>query len=180
MSIKNKAREIVWREDGDRKPIWWGFIVNSVLASFFIPNRVRTQLYRLMGLKLHPKAIVRPGVIFRSDNVTVGASTLIGYRTVFDTRQPLTIGKNVAIGPNVTFVDTDHDMSDPDRRAGKSIVGAITIGDGARVSTRSVVLPGVTIHAGAAVGAGSLVKHDCEPHSLYVGTPAKKIRDLPQ
>lgn len=175
-----KVREIVWREDGDRRPIIWGLVVNGVIASAFIPNRVRTQLYRLMGIKLHPKVIVRSGVIFRSDNVTVGASTLIGYRTIFDTRQPLVIGKNVSIGPNVTFVDTDHEMSNPERRAGASTVGPIRIGDGARVSTGSIVLPGVTIGEGAAVGASSLVTKDVEAHSLYYGIPAKKARDLPR
>ncbi|WP_411741245.1 acyltransferase [Rhodococcus ruber] len=71
-------------------------------------------------------------------------------------------------------------MSNPNRRAGKSHSAPITVGDGARISTRSVVLPGVTVGEGAAVGAGSVVKYDCKPHTLYVGTPAQPKRELPQ
>ncbi len=87
MSLIEKTREIVWKESGDTNSIPWNFIVNGVLSTHLLPNRVRTQLLRLMGLKLHPKTIVRPKVFFRSSNITVGASTVIGYRTVFDTRQ---------------------------------------------------------------------------------------------
>jgi len=179
VSTLRKAREIVWREAGDRKPVLWTFIVNGVFASTVIPNRIRVQLYRLVGLDIDRTAVVRPGVFFRSENVSIGASTVVGYRVVFDTRQPLTIGERVAIGPSVTFVDSDHEMSDPQRRAGKTVSAPIRIGDGARISTGSVVLPGVTVGEGAAVGAQSLVKHDCEPHTLYVGSPARALRPLP-
>lgn len=60
MSLIEKTREIVWKESGDTNSIPWNFIVNGVLSTHLLPNRVRTQLLRLMGLKLHPKTIVRP------------------------------------------------------------------------------------------------------------------------
>jgi acetyltransferase-like isoleucine patch superfamily enzyme len=41
----------------------------------------------------------------------------------------------------------------------------------------SVVLPGVTIKEGSAVGALSLVKKDVEGHIIVSGVPAKKIAD---
>jgi maltose O-acetyltransferase len=40
-------------------------------------------------------------------------------------------------------------------------------------------MSGVTVGPGAVVGAGSIVTHDCDAHGLYVGTPARWIRDLP-
>ncbi|MEI4272820.1 acyltransferase [Klenkia sp. LSe6-5] len=119
-------------------------------------------------------------MLFRSTSVAIGDASLIGYRTLFDVRTGLNIGKNVAIGAYVSFVDTDHDLGDPTRRAGRSSSAPITVGDGARISTGSIVLPGVRIGAGAVVGAGSLVREDCEPHALYVGRPARKVRDLPR
>lgn len=45
------------------------------------------------------------------------------------------------------------------------------------VGAGSVILPGVTLHEGAAIGALSLVRNDCEAFSVYAGTPAKKIAD---
>lgn len=45
------------------------------------------------------------------------------------------------------------------------------------VGAGSVILPGVTIHEGTAIGALSLVTRDCEEFSLYVGNPAKRIKD---
>ena len=44
------------------------------------------------------------------------------------------------------------------------------------VGSGSVVLPGVTLHEGAAVGALSLVNKDCERFGIYAGIPAKRIK----
>jgi acetyltransferase-like isoleucine patch superfamily enzyme len=38
----------------------------------------------------------------------------------------------------------------------------------------TVILPGVTIHKGAAVGALSLVNADCEELGIYMGVPCRK------
>jgi len=43
------------------------------------------------------------------------------------------------------------------------------------VGAGSVVLPGVVLNEGAAVGALSLVKADCEAFGIYLGVPAKRI-----
>lgn len=47
------------------------------------------------------------------------------------------------------------------------------------IGANSVILPGVTIGEGVAIGAGSLIKRDCEPWTIYVGSPAKAIKDRP-
>lgn len=43
------------------------------------------------------------------------------------------------------------------------------------VGSGSVVLPGVVLEDGCAVGALSLVKQNCEPFCVYGGVPARKI-----
>jgi galactoside O-acetyltransferase len=48
------------------------------------------------------------------------------------------------------------------------------------VGTNSVLLPGIKIGEGAAIGACSLVKHDCEPWTIYAGSPAKPIKTRPK
>jgi len=45
------------------------------------------------------------------------------------------------------------------------------------VGCMSVVLPGVTISEGCSVGAMSLCNRDLEPWGMYVGIPAKRIRE---
>lgn len=47
------------------------------------------------------------------------------------------------------------------------------------IGANTVILPGVTIGEGAAVGANSLVKSDLQPWTIYVGSPAKAIRTRP-
>lgn len=47
------------------------------------------------------------------------------------------------------------------------------------VGANSVILPGVTIGEGAVVGANSLVKHSCEPWTVYVGSPARPLKTRP-
>lgn len=43
------------------------------------------------------------------------------------------------------------------------------------IGAGAVILPGVTMFEGAAVGALSLVRKDCEAFQIYSGVPAKRI-----
>lgn len=45
------------------------------------------------------------------------------------------------------------------------------------VGAGSIILPGVTIEDGVAIGALSLVKRDCLSFGIYVGVPAKRIAE---
>jgi acetyltransferase-like isoleucine patch superfamily enzyme len=51
----------------------------------------------------------------------------------------------------------------------------VLLGKHVIIGAGSVVLPGVTLGEGAAVGALSVVKHDCAPFTIYLGVPAKRI-----
>ena len=51
----------------------------------------------------------------------------------------------------------------------------VRIEEHAIVGCGSVVLPGVVIGRGAAVGALSLVKRDVEPFTIVAGTPARPV-----
>jgi galactoside O-acetyltransferase len=48
------------------------------------------------------------------------------------------------------------------------------------VGCGSVLLPGVTLHEGVAIGALSLVNRDCEAFGIYAGNPARRIKERKQ
>ncbi len=58
----------------------------------------------------------------------------------------------------------------------------VKIGRHVIIGSGSIILPGVTLEDGVAVGALSLVKKDCKSFGIYIGVPAKRIgerkRDL--
>lgn len=41
----------------------------------------------------------------------------------------------------------------------------------------SIVMPGVTLSEGTSLGAGTLVSRSTEPWGIYVGSPARRLRD---
>ncbi len=45
------------------------------------------------------------------------------------------------------------------------------------VGSGSVILPGTILHDGVAVGSLSMVTKTCDAFSIYMGTPAKKIKN---
>jgi dTDP-4-amino-4,6-dideoxy-D-glucose acyltransferase len=53
----------------------------------------------------------------------------------------------------------------------------VKIGRHVIIGAGSIILPGVTLAEGVAVGALSLVKNDCQSFSIYAGIPAKIIGD---
>lgn len=53
----------------------------------------------------------------------------------------------------------------------------VTLAKHVIIGSGSVVLPGVTLHEGAAVGSLSMITKDCEAFGVYIGAPAKKIKN---
>ncbi|WP_101048455.1 acyltransferase [Macromonas nakdongensis] len=56
----------------------------------------------------------------------------------------------------------------------------VYIGKHVIIGSGSIILPGVKILEGAAIGALSLIKKDCDQFCMYAGNPAKKIMNRNQ
>ena len=55
--------------------------------------------------------------------------------------------------------------------------GTVKIKNHVIIGTNSVIMPGVELAEGTAIGALSFVKKSTEPFGIYGGIPAEKIKD---
>lgn len=60
------------------------------------------------------------------------------------------------------------------------IRGEVVLRKFVQIGVHSTVLPGVELGEGVAVGAHSLVSKSCDPWGVYVGVPAKRVKERSQ
>jgi len=70
-----------------------------------------------------------------------------------------------------------HDPNDPNFGV---ISGKVIVEDYAWISSRTTILPGVTIGYGAVIAAGAVVTKSVEAFTIVGGVPAKKIGERNQ
>lgn len=157
--------------------MWRGFFINWLAASSLLVNPVRASLMRLYGIQTSTNWI-RPGCYFVGRDIVIGAGTRVNYRCFFDGSAPIRIGRKCGIGMEVLFCTSTHIIGPASERAGHDNSQPITVGDGCWIGARSVILPGVTIGDGCVIGTGAVVNKDCAPNGLYVGVPARRIKEL--
>ena len=95
--------------------------------------------------------------------------------------QSVIIEDGVAMARGVYISDHTHGFDLPDvfiRDQPLVRVAPVRICRGAWLGQNAVVMPGVTIGAGAVVGANSVVREDVPPRSVVAGAPARMIRQL--
>lgn len=92
------------------------------------------------------------------------------------------IGNFVAISQGVKIYSASDDysgefMTNPTvpQSLRRDQVGKIQIDDHVIIGSGSVILPGVHLAAGAAIGALSLVKHNADEFKIYAGSPARIV-----
>ena len=115
--------------------------------------------------------------LLRSVGVRIGKNVFIGQGASLDPQFPelITIGDNVIIGIDSHIMT--HEITHAHVRLGK-----ITIGKNALIGAMSILRSGVTIGADAAVGIGTVVVHDVEPHTMVLGGTdhiEKRVDQLP-
>lgn len=92
----------------------------------------------------------------------------------------VTIGDFAGVSSRVSVYSSNDDYSGA-RLSGPTVPEeykrvdkrAVHIGRHVIIGAGSVVLPGVTLHDGAIVGALTLIKRDCEAFTIYGGNPAR-------
>ncbi len=125
----------------------------------------------------HPVVLAtwREGALLETGaNFAMTGGTLCAARRI-------TIGHNVTVGANTTIIDTDFHSLDTRQRWSERSGGetaAVAIGDNVFIGMNCIVLKGVTIGEGAAIGAGSVVTADVPPHVVVAGNPATFVREL--
>ena len=83
----------------------------------------------------------------------------------------------MTIGHQVLIITTTHELGPREHRAGSALRNPVKIEDGAWIGSRCVILPGVTVGAGAIVEPGSVVNKDVAPNTSVRGIPAKVVQE---
>jgi acetyltransferase-like isoleucine patch superfamily enzyme len=105
--------------------------------------------------------------------VSIGDYCLISWNTVFmDTRR---LPQNAAARRQELEITSTRE---PRRFESEAPAQPIRIGRNVWIGFDACVLPGVTIGEGAVIGARSVVVEDVPPFSVAVGNPARIIRKL--
>jgi acetyltransferase-like isoleucine patch superfamily enzyme len=111
--------------------------------------------------------------------VMIGADCAINSGTVIYTGNGVRIGDAVLIAANCTLAPTNHAFADPSRRIRdqgfQESRGGIVIEDDVWLGANVVLLDGAVVGTGSIVAAGSVVRGRLEPHSIYAGSPAKRL-----
>lgn len=121
--------------------------------------------------------IVPPLRVMVGAYTSIGEGTYMNVGTTLIDDAPVTIGKRVMFGPNVTICTTGHAIS-PKHRGDGMYSFPITIKDGAWLGANVVVMPGVTIGENSVIGAGSVVTKDIPDNVVAFGTPCRVFREI--
>jgi acetyltransferase-like isoleucine patch superfamily enzyme len=111
---------------------------------------------------------------FPGGRLEIGARTVLNYGVDIAAVKLVHIGADCLIGTHVSILDNDfHELAArnlmPESRP-------VVIGDGVWIGNRALIMPGVSIGDGAAVGAGSVVMTDIPERCLALGNPARVIK----
>jgi acetyltransferase-like isoleucine patch superfamily enzyme len=128
---------------------------------------------RLVSTVARLELVAAPG-----GRLEIGEGTFINYGCSIAASQSIYIGPNCSIGTYAVIMDNDYHRLEPEHRYERPESSPIILEENVWLGARVIVLRGVTIGAGSAIGAGSVVTRDIPPRSLAVGVPAKVIRHL--
>jgi len=106
--------------------------------------------------------------VLSSGKCTIGHRVVMRYRTV--------IARNVYVEDDVFFtagvktIYLDHKRSPTKKQ--------LVIRKGCYFGDNCIIMGGITIEENCIIGAGSFVNKPTLPNGVYVGTPARRMRDV--
>jgi len=106
-------------------------------------------------------------------NMHVGDDVVVHRHVLLDDRGGIELGNGASVSDFANVYSHSHDIVD-----GRIVRTPRTvIGTGARITYHATILAGTTVAEDSMVGAGSILTKDTKPHWVYVGVPAKPVRE---
>jgi acetyltransferase-like isoleucine patch superfamily enzyme len=131
--------------------------------------------------------ILSHGVMLTCKNgrISIGKRCGIGaYTVIKSTRNPITLGDDVAIGPRCSIAGGGNYNTErldvPIAQQGLRDMGDTVIGDGTWLGSNATVLGGVRTGRNSIVGAGAVVTRAIPDLAVCVGVPARVVRERGQ
>lgn len=114
-----------------------------------------------------------------SGDLVLGEHVVINSGCVLYTGNGIRIGNHVAIAANCTFAPVNHAYAERGRlireQGFQASKGGITIEDDVWIGANCVLLDGAVLRQGCVVGAGSIVRGELKPYTVYAGHPLRAV-----
>ena len=106
-------------------------------------------------------------------NLHIGDNVVIHRHVLLDDRGGIEIGDGSSVSDFANVYSHSHNIVD-----GRIVyLPKTVIGRGARITYHATILAGTHIADDSMVGAASMLTKSTEPHWVYVGVPARKIKE---
>ena len=108
-------------------------------------------------------------------NLHVGDDVVIHRHVLLDDRGGIEIGNGSSVSDFANVYSHSHNIVD-----GRIVYTPKTvIGEGVRITYHATILAGTQVADDSMVGAGSMLTKSTDPHWVYVGVPARKVKEKP-
>ena len=108
-------------------------------------------------------------------NLNVGDNVVIHRHVLLDDRGGIDIGNGSSVSDFANVYSHSHDIVD-----GRIVyMHKTVIGNAVRITYHATILAGTHVADDSMVGAGSMLTRSTEPHWVYVGVPAHKVKEKP-
>lgn len=134
----------------------------------------RRECFARFSSKINFPALVHPAAHLEP-TVTLGAGTIVGAGCVFD--GGVNIAENCYFNPGCIVAHDTSIGANSFCGPGVTLAGFITIEEDCFLGVGTTVIDNVRIAAGIQTGGGTVVTSDITDPGLYVGVPARKLRD---
>jgi len=179
-----------WREFSATRQALLPRLRLAHMLGFLLPtftlSTIRAALYRRVFPGIGRRVSILSNMQIVGDGpglykrLLIGEGSLIGAHSILNLDGPITIGRNVSLGPHVAIYTSTHLLGPGSRRMSLEVIARpVVIEDGVWIGVRSTILPGVVVGRGSVVGAGSVVAKNVPPDTMVVGNPAAPVQQLP-
>jgi putative colanic acid biosynthesis acetyltransferase WcaF len=133
----------------------------------------RRGILRLFGARVARGAHIYPDCrIWWPGNLRLGQDACLGPRVDCYCVAPIELCAGAIVSQDSYLCTASHDVR---KETFDLVAGAITIGPGAWVAARSIILPGVKVGARSVIAAGSVLSKDASAGTIWAGNPAREI-----
>ena len=161
-SLKSKIARLTWE-------VVWLFLYRPTPR--WCLNWWRRVLLRIFGAKIGDGVRIQGSTkVWQPWRLRIGAHSWIGGDVLLYSVDEISIGANAVVSEGAFICTASHDIASP---IFNLTTMPITIGDGAWIGARAIVLKGVVVGDGAVVAAGAIVSKAVKPWTVVGGNPAK-------